>query len=560
MYIVTNNNELKTKIIGFSITIKGDSFYIENSKRFINSLKTILEDVTIAKIGFDIKTLIKILKRIDINLKGEFFDIQVAHYLLHPELSHSLDRLSESYLGHQFSHMKNLDDDLKSNETSSFFVKEIVNYATEKSTVIFQLSEILFLELQETNIYNLYKDIEGPLISVLANMELEGINLDVGMLNKYKVILSEDLKHLATSIYSYSVIEFNISSPKQMGEILFDKLKLVKKPKKTKSGQYSTSEETLLKLKGIHPIIEKILEYRAVKKLLSTYVLALPELLNFETKRIHTTFNQSVASTGRLSSVNPNIQNIPIRSKRGMKVREAFIPKSNKYKILSADYSQIELRIMASISQDEAMLSAFNNNIDIHSSTAAKVYGVEIENVDREMRSRAKAVNFGIIYGISAFGLAQNIGISRSESQKIINQYFDEFPGVKIYMDKIINKAREDQYVETLMGRRRHLRDINSNNAVVRAVAERNAINAPIQGTAADIIKKAMIEIYQEITNKNMKSRMLIQVHDELIFDMHVNERNQLRELVKSKMENTIDLGVPLVIDIGEGVNWLEAH
>jgi DNA polymerase-1 len=354
--------------------------------------------------------------------------------------------------------------------------------------------------------------------------------------------------------------KFNISSPKQMGELLFEKMSLSKKPKKTKSGQYSTSEEILLKLKDIHPIIGKILSYRAIKKLLSTYVDALPNLVNINTNRIHTTFNQSVASTGRLSSVNPNIQNIPIRTELGMKVREAFIPRNTNFTLIAADYSQIELRIMASLSNDKGMLNAFNNGIDIHSATAAKVYNVPLEDVDRIMRSNAKSVNFGIIYGISAFGLSQNIGISRKEAQEIIDSYFDQFPQVKEYMNWSINKAREKEYVETVMGRRRYLKDINARNGMIRAMAERNAINAPIQGSAADIIKIAMINISKEMEKREMQSKMLLQVHDELVFDAHISEVEELTSLIKDKMENAIKLLVPLTVEIGKGSNWLKAH
>tara|TARA_B110000003_G_scaffold275434_1_gene318048 strand:- start:7775 stop:8917 length:1143 start_codon:yes stop_codon:yes gene_type:complete len=380
------------------------------------------------------------------------------------------------------------------------------------------------------------------------------------MLNKYSIELTNELELQTKKIHDFAGEEFNIASPKQMGEILFSKMELSKKPKKTKSGQFSTSEETLAKLKDSHPIIEEILNFRAVKKLLSTYVDALQEIVNSTTKRIHTTFNQSVAATGRLSSVNPNLQNIPIRTKRGMKVREAFIARDKNYTLMAADYSQIELRIMASLSKDEGMLTAFNNGVDIHSATAAKVYKVPVEDVDREMRSKAKAVNFGIIYGISAFGLSQNIGVSRTEAKEIIDNYFEQFPKVKEYMDWSIEQAREKEYVETVMGRRRYLNDINSRNAVMRSVAERNAINAPIQGSAADIVKKAMIDVQVEMDKRGMQSKMLLQVHDELVFDMHNSESEELKSLVKEKMEQAVTLKVPLIVDIGEGVNWLEAH
>ena len=353
--------------------------------------------------------------------------------------------------------------------------------------------------------------------------------------------------------------EFNISSPKQLGEVLFEEMGLVKKPKKTKSGQYSTSEETLQKIRGEHKVIEHILDYREIKKLLSTYVNALPKIVNPKTNRIHTTFNQSVAATGRLSSVRPNLQNIPIRTERGMKIREAFISREN-YILLAADYSQIELRIMASLSKDKSMLEAFNQNIDIHSATAAKVYKVALEDVTRVMRSAAKSVNFGIIYGISAFGLSQNISVSRKEAKQIIDQYFEEFPGVKDYMDLSIQKAREQEYVETIFGRRRYLKDINSRNAVMRSAAERNAINAPIQGAAADIIKIAMIDIDKKLKEMELNSKMLLQIHDELIFDVHPDELETLKKVVIKSMSEACQLEVPLIVDVGVGANWLEAH
>ena len=397
-----------------------------------------------------------------------------------------------------------------------------------------------------------------PLVRVLSKMENQGISLDVSMLNEYSFELEKVLDKCTEKIYTLAESKFNISSPKQLGEILFDQMMLLKKPKKTKSGQYSTSEETLLALKDEHVIIEYILEYREIKKLLSTYVKALPLLVN-NSGKIHTTFNQSVAATGRLSSTNPNIQNIPIRSSRGMRVRESFIASQNCI-LLAADYSQIELRIMASLSNDSTMLKAFNEGIDIHTATAAKVFKVEVKDVTRNMRSKAKSVNFGIIYGISAFGLAQNTGMSRKESKEVIEQYFEEFPGIKKYMDHSINIARENEFVETIFGRRRYLKDINSRNAIMRNAAERNAINAPIQGSAADIIKKAMIDIDIEITRKGLKSKMLLQVHDELIFDMLKSEEQELREIVNDCMSNVCKLSVPLVVDIGIGDNWLQAH
>ena len=391
-------------------------------------------------------------------------------------------------------------------------------------------------------------------------MEINGIKLDISYLQKLETELTKSLSTLTEQIYSIAGKEFNIASPKQTGEILFEELNLSKKPKKTKSGQYSTSEETLFKLKGTHPIIDKLLEFRSMNKLQTTYVSSLPKLLSSKTKKIHTTFNQTVASTGRLSSVNPNLQNIPIRTPQGMKVRKAFVASDNNYSILCADYSQIELRIMAAFSGDTEMLRAFNNGIDIHSATAAKVYNVNVDEVDKTMRTNAKSVNFGIIYGISAFGLSQNLGISRNEAKNIIEEYFIQFPSIKKYMDSIILKAREQEYVETYYMRRRYLPNINSRNAVIRSLAERNAINAPIQGTAADIIKIAMVEIQKELNKQKMQSKMILQVHDELVFDMFNDEKNKLISLIKSKMEHVVDIGVPLVVDIGQGENWLQAH
>ena len=414
--------------------------------------------------------------------------------------------------------------------------------------------------MKKSNLWELFVSIEMPLLKVLAKMELEGINLDIEMLGDFSIELSKDLGFLEKKIHNLSGENFNISSPKQLGSILFDKLKIIDKVKKTKSGQYSTSEETLAKLKKQHPIIDFILEYRSVQKLLTTYVNALPLLIDNNTSKIHTTFNQSVAATGRLSSINPNLQNIPIRTKKGRKMRESFIPRGPDYEILAADYSQIELRIMASLSEDESMIEAFNNHIDIHSATAAKVYKVKEERVTREMRSNAKMVNFGIIYGISAFGLSQRLGIKRKLASEIIDQYFIEFPKVKKYMDQVIIQARKNEYVETILGRRRYLKEINSKNGMMRSFAERNAINAPIQGSAADIIKKAMIDVQEEMEKNNLESKMLLQVHDELVFDMKKNERDILMKIVKEQMEKAIILNVPLVVDIGIGKNWLVAH
>ena len=561
--IITDTKEaLSTKIAGFSFSYSNDNgFYIPFENEIIPSLKSLFEDASIHKIGYDLKFAIKVLSKQGIQTKGSLFDVEIAHYLLHPDMRHALDIISDNYLNKIMIEEQLVVGKGKTKLDFSALNKQVItDFAAEKSSVIFKLSAIFEKEMKEVGVWDLFTTIEMPLTVVLAKIENEGIALDVDMLKEYSIELTDELVLQTKKIHELAGEEFNIASPKQMGEILFTKMELGKKPKKTKSGQFSTSEETLLQLKDIHPIIEEILNFRAVKKLLSTYVDALPALVNSTTQRIHTTFNQSVAATGRLSSVNPNLQNIPIRTKRGMKVREAFIPRSEDFTLMAADYSQIELRIMASLSKDEGMLNAFNQGVDIHSATAAKVYKVPVDQVDRTMRSHAKSVNFGIIYGISAFGLSQNIGVSRTEAKIIIDNYFKEFPKVKEYMDWSIEQAREKEYVETVMGRRRYLKEINSKNAVMRAVAERNAINAPIQGSAADIVKKAMIDVQQEMDKREMLSRMLLQVHDELVFDMHKSESEELKSLVKEKMEQAITLKAPLTVDIGEGINWLEAH
>ena len=560
--ITDTKDALITKIVGISFVCnKSEGFYIPFSLKNLAIFKVIFENKNIEKVGFDLKFAIKVLSIEGIVIAGNLFDVEVAHYLLHPDMRHSLDLVAENYLGERILDEEDLIGKGKTKlEFSSLDKHVITDFAAEKSYVIFKLAAIFEKEMKEVGVWNLFTTIEMPLTVVLAKIEIEGIALDVDMLVKYSKKLNEELITQTVLIHELAEQKFNIASPKQLGEILFEKIILTKKPKKTKSGQYSTSEETLLKLKDEHPIIDAILTFRAIKKLVSTYVDALPLLVNKDTNRIHTTFNQSVAATGRLSSVNPNLQNIPIRTKRGMKVREAFIPRDENYTLMAADYSQIELRIMASLSKDQGMLTAFNNGVDIHSATAAKVYKIPVEEVDRTMRSHAKSVNFGIIYGISAFGLSQNIGVSRTEAREIIDNYFKEFPKVKEYMDGLIAQAREKEYVETVMGRRRYLTEINSKNAVMRAGAERNAINAPIQGSAADFVKKAMIDVQAEMDKRGMQSKMLLQVHDELVFDMHKRESEELKILVKERMEKAITLKVPLTVDIGEGINWLEAH
>ena len=562
-HLITDvDNSLEANIVGIALSYHNDNgCYIpfNNINKLI--IKNLFEDIDITIIGFDLKFAIKIFHLNNIQMKGTLFDVQIAHYLLHPDKRNSLDIISENYLGVILQENRTV---LGKGRVKAVFSdlepSSITNYACERAVSIFNLSSIFEEEMKEKGVFKLFKEIEMPLSKVLAKMELEGISLDINMLKRFSIELTKKLEIIVSKIYDFAENEFNISSPKQMGEILFDKMQLSKKPKKTKSGQYATSEEALLKLKSEHPIINEILNFRAIKKILSTYVDTLPDLINKKTQRIHTTFNQSVASTGRLSSVSPNIQNIPIRTEIGMKVREAFIARNDDFTLMCADYSQIELRIMASLSKDKGMLSAFNNGEDIHVATAAKVYNVPLHEVDKVMRSNAKSVNFGIIYGISAFGLSQNIGIKRKEAKDIIDNYFIQFPQVKKYMDWLITEARNKQYVETIMGRRRYLKDINAKNGMIRAMAERNAINAPIQGSAADIIKIAMIEVDKEIERRKMQSKMLLQVHDELVFDMHKSESLELKNLVKEKMEHAVNLEVPLIVDIGEGANWLEAH
>ena len=559
----TTANFLDAKNLGVSLCCEKEyAYFISLPENELSELlKPLLEKEQIVLIGNDLKFQIKVLAQNNISVKAQLFDIGIAHYLLNPDMRHDLSILTENHLSYSINTLEDLRGKGKlRKEIASINQQELSNFFNQQTDAIWQLYPIFSKQLEEIKINKLFTEIEMPLTKVLATMEMEGFRIDDKMLAEYAITLSDEIEKISKEIIKLSGEEFNIASPKQLGEVLFEKMELAKKAKKTKSGQYSTSEETLLKLKDKHPIIEQILEYREIKKLLSTYILALPELISKKTKRIHTTFNQSVAATGRLSSINPNLQNIPIRTERGRKTREAFIPRDENFTLLAADYSQIELRIMASLSKDEGMLQAFNDGVDIHLSTAAKVYKVPVSEVDRTMRSNAKSVNFGIIYGISAFGLSQNIGVSRTQAKQIIDEYFQEFPKVKEYMDFSIEKARENEFVETILGRRRYLKDINSRNGMLRAMAERNAINAPIQGSAADIIKKAMIDVQREMEQKQLQSKMLLQVHDELVFDMHKSEEEMLKKLVKKNMEQAVQLRVPLIVDLGEGNNWLEAH
>jgi DNA polymerase-1 len=535
----------------------------EEKQSIVNEFKAVLENDKIVKVGQNIKYDMLVLRYYGIEIQGELFDTMIAHYLLHPELRHNMDFMADTLLNYETISIESLIGKKGKNQKKMADVplEKITEYAAEDADITWQLKEKLEPQLREQGLFDLFHDVECPLIYVLADMEFVGVHLDVDQLNAYAKKLSEELQGIEKKIYELTGHEFNISSPKQLGEILFDRLKITDKPPKTKTKQYSTSEETLQKLQDKHPVIEQILEYRSVKKLLSTYVEALPKLINERTGRIHTSFNQTVAATGRLSSNNPNLQNIPIREDRGREIRKAFCATNENYVFLSADYSQIELRLMAHMSEDTHMLEAFQSkDTDIHAATAAKVFKVAIDDVTREQRSKAKTANFGIIYGISAFGLSQRLDIPRTEAKELIDGYFESFPGVKKYMDACIEKAREEEYVETIMGRKRFLPDINSRNGMVRGMAERNAINAPIQGSAADIIKVAMINIFNRIQKEGLKARLNLQVHDELNFECPLEEKDQLAEIVKYEMENAVHLSVPLTVDLGVGRNWVEAH
>ncbi len=563
-----NVHEAKLTGISFCIQAK-KAWYVmmpkkeEEKQAILNDFKPVLENPDILKIGQNIKYDMLVLRNYGIEIQGELFDTMIAHYLLHPELRHNMNFMAETMLNYQCISIESLIGKKGKNQKSMDDVplEDIRDYAAEDADITLQLKEKLEPELKSSGLYDLFSEVECPLIYVLADMEFVGVHLDVDQLNSYAEKLSEELSFIEKRIYELTSHEFNISSPKQLGEILFDRLKITDKPPKTKTKQYSTSEETLQKLSGKHPVIQEILEFRSVKKLLSTYVEALPKLINPQTGKIHTSFNQTVAATGRLSSNNPNLQNIPIREERGREIRKAFTASDKEHVFLSADYSQIELRLMAHMSQDKHMLEAFQNeDTDIHAATAAKVFKVDVSDVTREQRSKAKTANFGIIYGISAFGLSQRLNISRTEAKTLIDDYFESFPGVKQYMDSCIEKARKEEYVETIMGRKRFLPDINSRNGVVRGMAERNAINAPIQGSAADIIKVAMINIHKRIISEGLFARLNLQVHDELNFECPVSEKEKLAEIVKYEMENAVHLSVPLTVDLGIGRNWLEAH
>lgn len=575
----TETTSLKTQdaeLVGIAFSWeKGKGYFIpfpenrEEAQQLIEQLKPFFENENIQKIGQNLKYDIKVLANYQIEVKGPLFDTMLAHYIINPDMRHNMDVLAETYLNYSPKPIADLigkparsSGGKGKNQKSMRDVplEEITQYAVEDADITFQLKEYFEKELKEASNQPLFGDLEIPLLRVLAAMEIEGIKVDKEILEDLSEGLTQDIQNLEKQIYEAAGEEFNIGSPKQLGEILFGKLAIAKKPKKTKSGQYSTAEDVLSFFAKDYPIVKDVLEWRGLSKLKSTYVDALPKQIHPKTKRIHTEFMQTVAATGRLSSNNPNLQNIPIRTERGREVRKAFVPRDENYVLLAADYSQIELRIIAALSEEETMIEAFKNGEDIHASTAAKVFNVPLEEVTREQRSNAKTVNFGIIYGVSAFGLSNQTDLSRSESKELIETYYKTYPKLRDYMDGQVEFARENGYVKTVLGRRRYLKDINARNNVVKSAAERNAVNAPIQGSAADIIKVAMIRIHQKMKAKKYQSKMLLQVHDELIFDAHKNELDELTQLIKTEMESAYQLSVPLKVEIGTGQNWLEAH
>lgn len=564
----THIDPLLSRLVGLSFAFKeGEAYYVpisENQKeaeRQLAIFKPFFENQAIEKVGQNIKFDLLVLRSCGISVQGKLFDTMVAHYLLNPELRHGMDYMAETYLHYRTIHIEELIGSKGKEQKSMREVnpETVCDYAAEDADITLKLKNILEKEICENNLSALFHDIECPLIYVLADMEWTGVRLDLEALKELSVELTEELTRIEEKIIRMAGISFNVNSPKQIGEVLFEQMKIIENPKKTKTGQYSTSESELEKLRNKHPIIEKILEHRGLKKLLSTYIDAFPQLINRQTGKIHTSFNQSVTATGRLSSTNPNLQNIPIRDERGKEMRKVFIPDKGCF-FLSADYSQIELRIMAHLSKDKNMTEAFNSGYDIHAATASKIYNLPLNEVTSDMRRKAKTANFGIIYGISVFGLSERLNIPRSEAKELIDGYFATYPEVKRYMEQSIGTAQEKGYVETIFGRKRFLSDINSRNTVVRGYAERNAINAPIQGSAADIIKVAMIRIFKRLEEEGLKSKMILQVHDELNFNVIANELERVKKIVIEEMEAAYPLRVPLKTDCGVGENWLEAH
>ena len=564
----TSTNAIEAELVGMSFSVEENkAFYVpvsanrEEALRIVNIFKPLYENEKILKVGQNIKYDLEVLANYGVTLKGKMFDTMIAHYVLQPELYHNMDYLAEIYLKYKTIHIEELIGTKGKGQKNmrDLNPQDVYEYAAEDADITLKLKNILEKELEKAGVEHLFYDIEMPLMPVLASMEMNGVCLDTVSLKETSEVLTNRLKIIENKIYELSGETFNIASPKQVGEILFDKLKIVEKAKKTKTGQYVTNEEVLQGLKHKHEIVGNILEHRGLKKLLGTYVDALPSLINKRTGRIHTSFNQTIASTGRLSSSDPNLQNIPVRGEEGKEIRKAFIPEPGCL-FFSADYSQIELRVMAHLSNDENMIEAFREGYDIHAATAAKIYKEDMNEVSRDQRTKAKRANFGIIYGITIFGLAERLDISRDEAKQLIDGYFETYPKVKEYMETAKETARKNGYVETLFKRRRYLADINSRNATVRGFAERNAINAPIQGTAADIIKVAMINIYNRFNNEGIRSKMILQVHDELNFSVYPDEKEKVEKIVLEEMQGAFSMKVPLVADCGWGKNWLEAH
>jgi DNA polymerase-1 len=565
----TSLDALQAELVGIAFSWeKSKGYYLvlpedrTETLAILEPFKAFFEHTEIEKIGHNLKYDLKVLKNYELNVNAPLFDTMIAHYLVNPDMRHNMDVLAETYLDYSPQSITELIGKKGVNQGSmrDVAVEKQTEYAVEDADITFQLKDYFEKEMLAAQTMDLYKKVELPLVKVLTAMECEGINLDVPFLEELSKNLTVDIQKLEKTIFDAAGETFNLASPKQLGPILFDKLKLVDKPKKTKTGQYSTAEDVLSYLAKEHPIVSDILDWRSLKKLQNTYVDALPKEINPETGRVHTIYNQAVAATGRLSSNNPNLQNIPIRTARGQQVRKAFVPRDDQHVLMAADYSQIELRIIAALSKDEGMLAAFLNNEDIHQATAAKVFNVPLEEVTRTQRGNAKTVNFGIIYGVSAFGLSQQTDLNRTEAKELIDTYYATYPKLRNYIHEQVDFARDNGYVTTVLGRRRYLKDINSQNAVVRGAAERNAVNAPIQGSAADIIKLAMIAIQSKLESENWKAKMLLQVHDELVFDVPKEEVEALQKMVKNEMENAFSLDVPLVVDMGIGTNWLEAH
>lgn len=565
----TSLDTFEAELVGISFAFEsGKGYYAvfpedqTEAQKLIEIYRPFFEQDSILKVGQNLKYDIKVLRNYHIDVQGEIFDTMIAHYLINPDMRHNMEVLAETYLNYQPVPIENLigKKGINQGNMRDVDLEKQTEYAVEDADITLQLMHVFEPELEKNNLSDLYKTIEAPLINVLASMELEGININNDVLSGLSQELAKDIAELEKKIFAQANTEFNLASPKQLGIVLFEELKLVDKPKKTKTGQYGTGEEVLSKLAEKHPIVKDILDWRSLVKLKNTYVDSLPNEINKKTGRIHTTYSQAVAATGRLSSNNPNLQNIPIRTERGKEIRKAFIPRNEDYVLLSADYSQIELRLIAELSNDTELKSAFERGEDIHKSTASKVFNVPLEEVTREQRSYAKTVNFGIIYGVSAFGLSQQTDLSRGESKELIENYYKTYPTLRAYIDEQIDFARKNGFVETILGRRRYLKNINSRNAVVRSGDERNAVNAPIQGSAADIIKIAMINLHKIFEEGNYRSKMILQVHDELVFDIHKDELSILKPIIKKEMEGAYQLSIPLTVDLGEGKNWLEAH